>query len=290
MNKRIYQQLTERSVHITLLCALCTLLTLVPALYNPFGWGGFIGDGERYVYDHLVRVGRVTVMDTNLVLIGIDHSSYEDFVLPAESRNSPALGAMCSRFPWNRMVWAELVSKLAEAGAKTVALDLIFASASDGDEEFRAVLDKYKDRVVIGSTFTPEVTDRGTNTTFMTPSSTLIVDRVGKPAALDSRVGYINIWADVDDVFRSSRYRGSNHSFNDVVNAPPDSVLYSFDARVLQKYSSDPKLADQLEPRSLFRYAGPAERWKVIPVVDLMTPKIWKANFGNGTFFKNKLV
>jgi len=42
-----------------------------------------------------------------------------------------------------------LITKLADAGAKTIVIDLVFAAPKEGDDTLRRVLDKYRDGVVI---------------------------------------------------------------------------------------------------------------------------------------------
>src|SRR5208283_1599613 len=102
----------------------------------------------NYVKDFFTRAGRFTPANTNLVLIGIDRPSYDDVIFHDDAKADPVLGELRGRFPWSRRVWATLIEQLANAGAKTIVIDLVFGSESDGDVELHAALDKYGDRVV----------------------------------------------------------------------------------------------------------------------------------------------
>ena len=62
---------------------------------------------------------------------------------------------MSQHWPWPRSVYALILDRLIGAGAKAVVFDLNFPTPSDDDEPFRAALERYADRVVIGSNFTP---------------------------------------------------------------------------------------------------------------------------------------
>ena len=47
-----------------------------------------------------------------------------------------------NNFPWSRAVWARLIEKLSDAGAKVIVFDLVFASQNDGDDALHHALEK----------------------------------------------------------------------------------------------------------------------------------------------------
>jgi adenylate cyclase len=279
----------RRPLVLAALCAVVTLLLLAANFLNSSPFVRPLNDAENYVQDVFTRHARFTPANTNLVLIGIDRPSYDDVIFADEAQHDPVLAALRERYPWSRQVWAELITRLAEAGASVIAIDLVFAAEADGDTELRSALDKYRDRVVIGGNLTVSETDRGIPAQFTPPHPALIPEIAGQPAALDPRVGYINIWSDEDDIFRRARFRDSNHSLGDVVNTAPQTVVNSFDARALEKFGAGDKIPTS-GARQLIRFTGPPGTWAAIPVGDVLTPKIWARNFGNGNFFKGKLV
>src|SRR6266404_2282240 len=140
---------------------ICAVITVV-FLYLQWVGFGRLKDAEGYVQDMSARLGRKTPVDPRLVLIGIDRPSYDYLILAEEAKADPVLAALRERYPWSRTVWGALIERLANAGAKTIVIDLLFAAHADGDENLRAVLDKFRDRIVIGSDFNPVETDRGT--------------------------------------------------------------------------------------------------------------------------------
>ena len=279
----------RRPLVLATLCAVVTLLLLAANFLNSSPLVRSLNDAENYVQDQFRRHGRFTPANTNLVLIGVDRPSYDDVIFADEAEHDPVLAALRERYPWSRQVWAALITRLADAGARVIAIDLVFAAEADGDAELRAALDKYGDRVVIGGNITVAETDRGIPAQFTPPHPALIPDVSGRPAALDPRVGFINIWSDEDDVFRRTRFRDSNHSLGDVVNTTPQTVVNSFDARALEKFGAAEKIPAS-GARPLIRFTGPPGTWAAILVVDVLTPKIWQRNFASGEFFKGKLV
>ena len=268
-----------------MLLGFCGLITALVML-----WSDKLIDVENYVRDSFARAGRKTAIDPRLVLIGIDRQSYEGEIFASEAKNDPVLAALRERFPWSRRVWAALIERLATAGAKTIVIDLVFATEADGDEELHAALEKFGDRVVIGSNFNIERTNRGTNSTLNAPTPTVLTPPSTLPAALDARVGYVNIWPEDDGVFRRARYRLTNKQAHDVVDAPATTVLESLDAHALDKFGERARVPSELQP-VLIRFSGPpGGGWRIHPVGDVLTPKNWQVTYTNGAFFRDKLV
>jgi len=280
---------SSRALRLAALCLVVTLAVLALDFLAPAWLRSPLADADNYVHDLFARHGRYTPANPDIVLIGIDRPSYDDVFFPDDVKNDPVLAALRERFPWSRMVWAAAITRLADAGAKVIAIDLVFAADADGDDELRAALDKYQDRVVIGANYTLDETDRGEPAKLTTPSADLIPDLPGQPAALDSRVGFINLWPDADDIFRRSRFRVSNHELGDAVNTAPGTVLDSFDALALEKFGAVDKLPAP-GTRQKIRFTGPPGTWPVIPLGDVLTPKLWDKNFAAGKFFAGKIV
>ena len=227
---------SSRALRFATLCAVVTLVVLALEFLAPAWLRAPVTNADNYFQDLFERLGRYTPANTNLVLIGIDRPSYDDLFITDEEKKDPVLAALRERFPWSRKVWATAITRLADAGAKVIAIDLVFAAAADGDDELRAALEKYKDRVVIGGNLTVAETDRGVPSQFTPPSQSLIPDLSDQPAALDARVGFINIFPDDDDVLRRARFRVTNHEFGDPINTAPGTIVNSFDARALEKF------------------------------------------------------
>jgi adenylate cyclase len=271
------------------LCAFVTLAVLAVDFLGPPQFSSPLNDAENYVQDFFARAGRFTPANTNLVLVGIDRPSYDDVIFPDDAKNDPILAALRGRYPWSRRVWAALITRLGDAGAKTIVIDLVFAADSDGDAELRAALDKYKDRVVIGENLSPVETDRGTLNRLTPPDAALIPDLPGQPAALDPRTGFVNIWPDGDDVFRRARFRATNHELGDVVSAPPGAIVESLDARALEKFAGPGKIPTAAASTRI-RFTAPPGGFQIISLGDVLTPKIWGRNYDNGNYFAGKLV
>jgi len=280
----------QRALILLGICALVTAVFLALHLKESLPLGDKLVDAENYIQDWFVTNGRKTPVDPRLVLIGIDRASYAQEILASEAEADPVIAALRGNFPWSRAVWAALIERLANAGAKGIVIDLVFANPGEGDDALRQMLEKFKDRVVTGCNYFPEVTDRGTNRTLVVPYPGILTPAGSTPIALDERVGLINVWSDADGVLRRADFQVQNKQLGDVVTAGPEVVIESLAARALHKLGERERIPDGFQPRR-FRYtAPPGLGYRLHPIGDVLSPKAWKLNYRDGEMFRDKLV
>ena len=75
-------------------------------------WRGFLPlqEGELFTQDWRARLGRMTALGDEFVLIGIDKPVYAADFSEEELQGEPVLGEMQRDFPWSRKVWARSVA------------------------------------------------------------------------------------------------------------------------------------------------------------------------------------
>lgn len=277
----------RRSLIVLAICAVCTTLLTVLWLH------GFLPlqEMEFFARDWQTRMGRRTQRDDRLVLIGIDKPVFPTSDFSAmELQKEPVLRDLQENFPWSRNVWARLIEKLGDAGAKVIVFDLVFAAQTDNDAQIKQALEKYKDRVIIGYNISETKTDRGIFEELELPNSTVIATSGTNSPVEDDRLGYVNVWTDLDGIFRRASYRKTGEQLNNLL--PPGVVAESLDARALRKFGR-PDLIPAGFTSRLFRYtAAPTSRFGFRPlsIGDVLSPKSWEKNFQNGKFFKDKIV
>jgi adenylate cyclase len=243
---------------------------------------------ETYAQDMQMVLGAKTPVDTNLVLIGVDRTEYSSLFDDDEIKAEPVLASMQKSFPWPRSVWARLIEKLGDAGAKVIMLDFMFGSRGVDDDQLRAALDKYGQKTVIACNIHDLSSDRGDTLTIDWPNTSVLNYIPTNGGKFDDRFGYINIWPDEDGVVRSARYKLTGGKSADFIKE--GSVLESFDAVALRKFGHPEAVPHDDEPVR-FRYTRWAgQGYPAISVADVLGPKTWKSNFGNGAFFKDKIV
>jgi adenylate cyclase len=264
---------------VAVLCVLCTGAVLVlHATFAPFRLA------EHQVGDLVMKAAtRPATVDPSLVYVAIDNDTM-NFGANAEAGDlpaSPALQKIATPFPWPHDVYAMLIDRLMQAGARVVALDILFPFPRDGDPAFKAVLDKYRGHVVIGSNFVDDPRP-GAPRTYTFPSTALIPD-----GQADNRVGYVNFWPDEDGVIRTVRYHMTqSEAFQTAENGQ---AYFSLAARVLQKASPGLSLPGGVRGLRFAPAEGP-DGFQPISLYMLFLPEAWKQNFKDGAFFKDKIV
>src|ERR1043166_6022970 len=140
----------HRLILLALIVAFWTALMSLAQIFPQAPFLSAIWNGERSFSDLFRRACRKTAVHPELVFGGIDQQSMQlDAVGHEEAAGNRALELMMQRpYPWSREVSAILLDKLFAAGARLVIFDIVYGAATDGDEAFRAALDKYRDRVV----------------------------------------------------------------------------------------------------------------------------------------------
>jgi adenylate cyclase len=265
------------------ICALCTgaAAWLFSQDFKP------LVDAEFYTQDLRLRLGRKTPLDDRLALIGVDRASYADYFSEAELQQTPALRAIAEPYPWSRDVWAALIAKLADAGARAIVIDLVFAAPKTGDDALAAALTKYRDHIVIGYAFDLTRTEQKNFGSLTLPSATVIAPSAGHSVVEDDRLGYVTIWPDEDDVLRAAHFRHTGDEVGDVL--APSVTMESLAARAARKLGRAELIPAGTAPRR-FRYTAPGGNYKPILIGDVLLPKTWEHNYANGAFFKDKLV
>ena len=264
------------------ICAVCTLAVSVAQRYfKP------LHDLEFSADDVLANVGKRAPVNSEVVFLAIDQASTSlDHIELSEIEATPALKLMESGFPWRRSVYPLILDRLFDAGAKVVVMDLLFLNETDADPEFRAALEKYRDRVIIGSNFDSGTRVGGAIAMHAMPTQSLI--KVTKPA--DNRVAYVNFWPDLDGVVRRAHY-GVRAS--DVFGGMPEADEDTFDSlagKTLKKSGHGALVPPPIEPHRI-RFAGPGNTFVPRSLCDIFDAKQWtRARYGNGEFFRGKIV
>jgi adenylate cyclase len=161
--------------------------------------------------------------------------------------------------------------------------DIMFPGPKDGDDAFRAALEKYRDVVVIGSNLQVGVEINGSiQDLITTPSESLIP---GEDRLFDSRVGYVNFKPEFS-VVRGAQYRTTKEEYFNEKPDPTARELLSLTAQGATKAGYG-ALIPTPHRNIPFRYLrDPGAR----SLHDIFVPTLWEKNYRNGEFFKNKLV
>lgn len=280
---------TNRDRRVAALICLGAALLVIGLYFTPVV-GTLLLRLEGIVRDANTKHGKLLEPRDDIVFLGIDELSLSlSSVSDEEIADSKVLKKMKGSFPWSREVHAEAVRKVLDAGARLVILDLVFPAASldaDGDAALAFALDDYSGKVVIASMFG----DQNGVPQYMAPHAD-ILDPKGPD---DPRVGYASFWPDPEDnVIRKAQPRITLSELDGKPARPDDRVYRSLAAAAMVQLGK----GDQLPPGTapvLMRFCRPGpdrvNPYKMHPIYEIFVPALWRANYADGKFFKDKIV
>jgi adenylate cyclase len=235
---------------------------------------------EQRLQDWLHRTGRRTAAHPELVFVGL---STKSLATPeaAKAAKDPMLRLMAEHpFPWSREVWARLLDRLFESGARLVIFNFLFSSPNEGDQVFRAALDRYRDRVVIASNI-----DLENGNELVLPNA----DLIPPPAQYDDRVGYVNIWPDEQDGKpRAARFFTSDRQLAGQKSSKNERQYVSLVARAMEKLGRSNDVPHDLKDH-LIRFSA-TDAYQRYPISEIADPDMWHSKYSDGEFFEDKIV
>ncbi len=118
---------------------------------------GVVNLWERQIQSLFFELrGPVTPPD-DIVILAIDEESLAQGQYYRENPVRYADLQPIESWPWRRQAYAQVVTRLMEAGAKAVALDVFFSTPSNygpaDDRAFASVLERYGDRIVLAANY-----------------------------------------------------------------------------------------------------------------------------------------
>ena len=272
-----------RRLVVAAICAFCTGIIIAVHFFPNVPFLTAVWRQEQNYQDFLEREGRKTATRSDLVFLGIDEASLDlsNLLLPEELEGNRAFQMMTKRPPWSTEVWALLLDRMFEAGARVVVFDLVFNfSNPEGDPAFRAALERYRDRVVLAANI-----DAGQGMKLVVPNP----DLIPPPQIKDDRVGYANFFPDdLDQKVRSIFFNTSDRRLAGQELHPSQEVYYAMSSRALIKLGHGRAVPLDFQPHQ-FRFSD-ENAYAPRSIYEIFDPRLWQANYGNGAFFKDKIV
>lgn len=248
-------------------------------LARDWAWSGApLRQMEWRVADQVHQRGRLTPTDPQIVVLGIDDASLGlESAFPEDVEKSRPLQLIQKGWIWPREVYAHLLDRLIEAGARKVVLDVMFATPTpehpEYDEALGAALEKHRDKVVIGADIEMRVVRGNSVENLVLPTEALV-----PPARpMDPRIGFLTYWPDDDHVVR--RVRTQFGLTEDAADRLP-----SLPANALRGLPSLPG------PGFHTLRFGDASAYAPLSLHEVFVPDIWESNYLKPGVFKDKIV
>ncbi|MBE7385254.1 MAG: adenylate/guanylate cyclase domain-containing protein [Leptolyngbya sp. SIO1E4] len=212
----------------------------------------------------------------DIVILAIDEESLSqgDFYL-AEPEKYAYLEPL-QTWPWQRSAYAEAITKLTDAGARVVALDVLLVTPSvygpEDDDRLQAVLSQRADQVVLAAAFEVSVATGGNLTQLIQP---IFEDTSFRP-------GLINVTTDPDQRVRAL----PADTLQQLAAASGISVEMPAFPNAILTAAQIPTVP--LQGDHIFFY-GPENTFPTVPFWHLLEPQNWALHEEAGTF-RDKLV
>ncbi|MEL6553221.1 MAG: serine/threonine-protein kinase [Cyanobacteria bacterium J06621_11] len=114
---------------------------------------GIVNLLERQVQSLFFELRGPVEAPKNIVILAIDEDSLDQGQHYRDDPDRYEDMEPIATWPWKRQAYAQVIERLMEAGAKAVALDILFLQESghgfEDDEAFAEVLTRYSDRIVL---------------------------------------------------------------------------------------------------------------------------------------------
>ncbi|PTX94788.1 hypothetical protein DB346_22540 [Verrucomicrobia bacterium LW23] len=269
----------------------CVAVALLHALASSkgaaLGWLRPLQIGEHAFQDLRCRTGTTAPANPHLIFLAVDEPSIRLSLLSDEEKQQPPFDQMAAGWPWPRSVYAAVLDRLCNAGARMVVFDFLFSTPGKGDEEFRQAMERWPGRVLLACNLEQS---RGTQSqTGQFPSPTLLP---GDAGAADPRLGCITFFPDeADFCVRSAVFR-TDLMMGDLV---PESLA----ARVVR--AAGPAGSEAFIPKTarpqLIRFTGPPSlaglekaAFRPHSLHEIFLPSFWERNYQGGKVFQDAIV
>jgi adenylate cyclase len=231
--------------------------------------------------------------DPGVEIIGFDKSmKAEDYADLLGSSPTLKLIAQTQGVKYDRAIFAALLDRLVDAGARQVVFDFVFEGpgiSESGDKVFAEAIRRHRDKVVIG--FDYKITERtkgaGSAEKLVSrqePFEDLLPD--DKPEAV---LGFVTVWPDSNGsishmVAREDRLTLSKPEMSAGMSEFED---MSLTARAVAKAGGK---IDADNGGRIINFLGQSRTFRMTPVQDVFTPDRWKVDLRAGGLFKDRFV
>jgi len=227
----------------------------------------------------------------NVVFLGIDAKSLTIFEEDIEViEKSPALTLMCEPWPWPREVWAMVVERLLDAGARLVMVDLLFNDEREGDAALQALAEAHPDQIVLAGSFSVPGSfqdDAEHNLAKFTEPAPSVVP-LGSPAA--DAVGYVNFFPDFDGKIRRVTYRTTVEEISNQRDHAASIERLALSSRALERLGYEDRIPARPATRQMRFVSDLASTYPVLPIYEIFWPSLWERHYDSGQFFRDKIV
>ncbi|MEL7356012.1 MAG: serine/threonine-protein kinase [Cyanobacteria bacterium J06560_6] len=257
---------------------------------------GIVQLWERQVQTFFFELRGPVEAPNNVVILTIDEASLSQGEYYKDDPERFADLAPIEAWPWRREAYARVISKLMDAGAKSVALDVLFSRESsygpEDDDALVQVLKQYGDRIVLAANYSKVIEDYGVTESFDLPHEVFrghgthlgAINFYIEPNEQIHRLGQ-QFLADLPDAIQNSEETPADASAV-IPDEAFDEPLLSFAQATL----AAARIPYPEEPRENIFFFGPTGTFEQVPFWTVLDDDPWRTKLRSGEFFKDKMV
>jgi CHASE2 domain-containing sensor protein/serine/threonine protein kinase len=278
-----WRSFTTRKLQISLLA--CCALSAGWLASQPPAW---LASWEYRLQSVFFEVRGPIAPPDNMVILAIDDASLSQGANdPTDPQNVAALTPI-QTWPWRRQAYAQVIERLMQAGAKAVAIDVLFTTPSlygeADDQLLQQTLARYGDRVILASKYTNAENLQGHVLQYVEPLPQLLGDR--------QTTGFINLPVEADGRIHNSgqRFLRKLMQESDAAALFPTQPPRSFAEATLQAAQGKPLQPPIGKSADYVTFHGPDQTFPRIPFWNVLDPNSWQTSLANGQVFRDKIV
>jgi CHASE2 domain-containing sensor protein len=248
---------------------------------------GLVQLAERQAQTLFFEMRGAIAPPKQVVVLAIDEASLGQSEFYRADPNRYSYLEPIQTWPWKRAAYATVIDKLLNAGAKSVAVDIIFSSPSNygarDDQQLAQALQRHPGRVVLAAQYAEAEISQGYTTQMTLPAPSL--------RASAEPIGSINFLREPDGRI----HRLGNELLAEILRNSPQQQ-----AEALRHIAgSTPTLAEAALQAAQISYPtphgdniefqGPGRTFDQIPFWNVLDPNTWKSLQTSG-YFKDKIV
>ncbi|MEL6161019.1 MAG: serine/threonine-protein kinase [Cyanobacteria bacterium J06623_5] len=252
---------------------------------------GIVNLWERQVQSLFFEIRGPVEAPGDIVILAIDEESLSQGQYYRENPERYESLKPIESWPWQRRAYAQVIERIMDAGARAVAVDVLFTETSAygpaDDDAFTEVLGRYGDRIVLAADYSSDIRRQGVLSEPMFPleqfeEAGVLIGSINfhlEPNRQIHRLGQVflaELAAEEADFFGASAV-----TLDEVMEEP-----LSF-AQATLKAARRPFSAD---PQENIFFFGPQNTFEQLPFWYVLDDDPWHNYLNSGDFFKDKIV
>lgn len=277
------------SKHRALLFTICTIC--VCSLLASKATNQLVDAWDLKILDSRFALRGWLPADDDIVIVSIEETSLgSDYLTPEVAQLDPALAKMAQGWPYDRSLYADVINRLADAGARLIIFDILFPAARGaGDFDFADAIAEHQDKLILGYTIL-KVAEQGTGHHHIFQQGNQVILQYPYDDILplddDGLLGLVNVWPNTDNIVRQHRDY-TTHLFEKTgqnTGAPHYTLAYAATSKLRETTAP-------IDDFYFINYRGGARNFEYVQIEQLFLPSTWQnSRLQSGAFFKDKIV